>query len=51
MPGTKRITLGADRGYDTRDFVAACRDRNITPHVAQKARYSALNARTTQASD
>jgi len=47
LPGKRRITLGADKGYDTRDFVAACRDRNITPHVAQKTRYSAVDARTT----
>jgi transposase len=27
-------SLGADKAYDTQDFVAACRERNITPHVA-----------------
>jgi transposase len=43
----QRITLGADKGYDTRDFVEACRERNVTPHVAQKLRYSALDDRTT----
>jgi transposase len=48
LPGKRRITLGADKGYDTRDFVAACRERNITPHVAQKTRYSALDARTSR---
>src|SRR5580698_22324 len=32
---SKRITLGGDRGYDTRGFVAATREQNITPHVAQ----------------
>jgi len=48
LPGARRITLGADKGYDTRDFIAACRERNITPHIAQKARYSALDARTTR---
>jgi hypothetical protein len=31
-------TLGADRGYDTEDFVESCRSRGITPHVAQHAR-------------
>ena len=30
LPGQRRITLAADRGYDTRDFVRACRDRNVT---------------------
>jgi IS5 family transposase len=46
-----RITLGADKGYDTRDFIAACRERNVTPHVAQNQgvrRRSALDGRTTQ---
>lgn len=47
LPGQRRITLGADKGYDTRDFVEACRARNITPHIAQKKRYSALDRRTT----
>jgi transposase len=46
-----RITLGADKGYDTRDFIAACRERNVTPHVAQNhgsRRRSAIDGRTTQ---
>ena len=34
LPGTKRITLGGDKGYDTADFVESCRERNVTPHVA-----------------
>ena len=43
-------TLGADRGYDTRDFVAALRERGVTPHVAQNdtRRRSAVDARTTR---
>ncbi len=36
LAGDAAITLGADKGYDTRDFVAECRDRNVVPHVAQK---------------
>ena len=48
LPGSKRITLGADKGYDTSDFAEACRMRNITPHIAQKMRYSALDGRTTK---
>jgi hypothetical protein len=35
LAGSRRITLGGDKGYDTRDFVATCRALNITPHVAQ----------------
>ena len=44
----RRITLGADKGYDTRDFVAALREREITPHVARKNRFSAIDDRTTR---
>src|SRR5581483_2674845 len=35
LPGAQRITLAADKGYDTRGFVASCRALKITPHVAQ----------------
>ena len=34
-PGRQPKTVGADKVYDTRDFVAACRARNATPHVAR----------------
>ena len=44
-PGSGRITVGADRGYDTRGFVKECRSLKVTPHVAQKQR-SALDRRT-----
>ena len=27
LPGQRRITLGADKGYHTRDFIDACRER------------------------
>lgn len=45
-----RRTLGADAGYDTSDFVAACRQRGVTPHVAQNrsSRRSAIDGRTTR---
>lgn len=39
-----RFTVGADRGYDTRDFVDDCRDIGATPHV----RRSAIDDRTTR---
>jgi len=45
----RRVTLGGDKGYDDRRFVAECRKRHVTPHVAQnlKARGgSAIDART-----
>lgn len=46
----KRVTLGADKGYDTRSFVEALRERQVTPHVAQhtNGRRSAVDGRTTQ---
>ncbi len=48
-PAGKRVTLGADRGYDTKGFVKACRANKITPHVAQNDtnRRSAIDGRTT----
>jgi IS5 family transposase len=51
LPGGRRITLGADKGYDTRNFVASCRALRITPHVAQnhaRPGGSALDARTVR---
>jgi len=47
-PGEKRITLGADKGYDTADFVTDLRAINVTPHVAAKLKGSALDGRTTR---
>jgi hypothetical protein len=35
IPGTKQVTVGGDKGYDTADFVAECRNLKVTPHVAQ----------------
>ena len=45
----RRRTLGADKGYDTRDFVQDLRRRNVTPHVSQNqsGRRSAIDGRTT----
>jgi transposase len=48
---TKRITLGADKAYDTKDFVRGLRDRKVTPHVAEnicRNRHSAIDQRTTR---
>jgi hypothetical protein len=48
-PGSERqLTLGADKGYDTRGFVAACRELRVTPHVAAKVKHSAIDGRTTR---
>jgi transposase len=50
LPGTSRITLGGDKGYDVAEFVAELREMHITPHVAQNDtnRRSAIDARTTR---
>jgi IS5 family transposase len=49
-PASKRVTVGADRGYDTAGFVKQLRQMKVTPHVAQNDsnRSSAVDARTTQ---
>jgi transposase len=49
--GNEPGTLGADKGYDTKDFVASCRQRGVTPHVATNEharRNSAIDGRTTR---
>ena len=50
MPGRHRITVAADKGYDTRDLVAGFRAMHVTPHLAQHTtgRRSAIDARTTR---
>ena len=51
VPGKKPKSIGADKAYDTRDFVADCRERNVTPHVARndtRRGGSAIDARTTR---
>ena len=35
LPGTQRKTVGADKAFDTEEFVSGCRALNVTPHVAQ----------------
>jgi transposase len=47
----KRVTVAADKAYDTKGFVKACRDLNVTPHVAQNTARnggSAIDGRTTR---
>src|SRR3954447_23263880 len=46
VPGDDQVTVGADKGYDTKGFVADSRALNVTPHVAQKKRGSAVDGRT-----
>ena len=40
-------TVGGDKNFDVASFVAGARALGFTPHVAQKARYSAIDGRTT----
>jgi hypothetical protein len=46
----RRITVGADKAYDTQDFLAATRALNVTAHVTknEKGRRSNLDRRTTR---
>jgi hypothetical protein len=36
--------VGADKAYDTKDFVAECRNLKVSPHVAQNLKRSGGNA-------
>jgi len=47
VPGARRITVGADKNYDTGDFVTECRDMNVTPHVARR-QWTHLDQRTVR---
>ena len=51
LPGKGPRTLGADKAYDMRDFIAGCRKRGVTPHVASNVTHqggSAIDGRTTR---
>jgi transposase len=51
IPGGHRVTVGADKAYDTKDFVCECRNMNVTPHVAQNTKRSggsAIDGRTVR---
>jgi len=48
IPRRRRITLGADKGYDVAAFVDELRQNDVTPHIASKVRGSALDGRTTR---
>jgi transposase len=50
LPGMHRVTIGADKAYDTEGFVTRLKSFQATPHVAQndKNRRSAIDARTTR---
>jgi hypothetical protein len=50
IPGTHPVTVGADKAYDTKDFVEDMRNQKATPHVARNTsgRRSAIDGRTTR---
>src|SRR5260221_6537429 len=51
IPGSGRVTVGGDKGFDTADFVRECRNIGVTPHVAQnlgRRGGSAIDSRTTR---
>jgi transposase len=51
LPPAGRRTVAADKAYDTRDFVGACRERKVTPHIAcndTRRGGSAIDGRTTR---
>jgi IS5 family transposase len=51
IPGDGPVTVGGDKGFDTKDFVAECRHMRVTPHVAQnngRRGGSAIDRRTTR---
>jgi len=51
IEGNQRVTVAADKGYDTKEFVREMRRMNVTPHVAQNDKRpggSAIDGRTTR---
>jgi transposase len=46
LPGWGRVTLGADKGYDRKEFIQELREHQVTPHLACKPN-SIIDARTT----
>jgi transposase len=50
LASRQRRTVGADKEFDTADFVAGMRALHVTPHVAQNTtrRHSAIDGRTTR---
>lgn len=51
LPGMEHKTIGGDKGYDTKGFVARMRSIGVTPHVSQNTKRkggSAIDRRTTR---
>ncbi len=51
LPGRRRITLGADKAYDVRQFVEDLRERSVTPHIAIDGHLSKTGKPRTTAID
>lgn len=49
--GRRRITLGADKAYDVRDFIGQLRARRVTPHIAVDGHLSKLGKPRSTAID
>jgi transposase len=47
IEGWGQVTVGADKGYDRREFIQELRDHHVTPHIACKAN-GTIDARTTR---
>src|SRR5689334_11239879 len=47
IAGHQRVTLGADKGYDIKEFVQELRGHHVTPHVARKSTII-IDERTTR---
>ena len=48
VPGRGRVTVGADKAYDCKEFIEDCRNLAVTPHVARKEKGSAIDGRITR---
>lgn len=49
--GVHPVSIGADKGYDTRGFIASLDDRGIQPHVAQNAFDTGKSRRSSAVSE
>ena len=47
IPGWDRVMVGADKGYDRKEFIQELREHQVTPHIACKPN-SAIDGRTTR---
>jgi len=48
VAGSKKITVGGDKGYDLGDFAEQLRAQEVTPHLARRNNGSTIDGRTTR---